>query len=432
MLKRQLTSLETEINEENRKALELAAYEIQNEDLLADLEQQGTLIEQLEEQLAKIELTEEESGTRVVELTAPSMAEVKSPVLPLNVGVGALLGLMLGSGFAFLLEKSSNSFRDPEEIVELVGAPVLTHLPFFKGRLRKGRNNIATPFDSLDSQLAVVHSPASVAAEAMRACRTSVFFETAQIKGGKVIQVTSPLPSDGKSTVAGNLACSIAQSGKSTVIVDCDLRRPQMTDNFGVASQSGLTDVLDGRCDIADAVHDTPISTLKIVPSGPIPANPAEALTMPEMGHLLEVLREKFDYVVVDSPPLLLVTDPSILASYTDAVLLVVKVRRKSKLNTKEAVKILRGVGANLLGVVVNNSDESGKSDGYQAPGFYRFGRQASRYRSNYKKSQSDPGDGSGAEAVLGSDRLANQALAESATASDAVVSNGSSLNDES
>ena len=148
-----------------------------------------------------------------------------------------------------------------------------------------------------------------------------------------------------------------------------------------MTERRGLTDILDGQCELIDAVHDTPISTLKIIPSGPIPANPAEALTLPEMSSLFDLLREKFDYVIIDSPPLLLVTDPSILASYVDGVLLAIKVRRKSKPNAKEAAKILASVGANLLGVIVNNSDESGKSDGYQGHGYYRYGRQASRYR---------------------------------------------------
>ncbi|MEM6981237.1 MAG: CpsD/CapB family tyrosine-protein kinase, partial [Planctomycetota bacterium] len=192
-----------------------------------------------------------------------------------------------------------------------------------------------------------------------------------------------PLPGDGKSTIAGNLACSIAQSGKRTIIVDCDLRRPQLTDNFALADNMGLTDVLDGRCDISDAAHETPLTTLHVMPSGPIPANPAEALTLPEMGELLEVLREKYDYIILDTPPLLLVTDPSIVASLADGVVLAMKIRRKSKPNAREASKILRSVGARLLGVVVNNSDEAGKSDGYKGYGYYRYGRQTSRYYRN-------------------------------------------------
>jgi succinoglycan biosynthesis transport protein ExoP len=382
----QIKELDAQIAIETTNAAKLSEFEFANADLISEIEQQRSLMDELQDQMARVELTEESSETRVLELTAPTQAYLVSPILYQNLGIGLFLGLLVGAGMAFLLEKNSNTFRDAEEIAEVVGAPVLTHLPFFKGRVRKGKNEVS-PFDSFDSHLAVIHSPASVVSEAIRSCRTSIFFETAGIKGGKVIQVTSPLPADGKSTIAGNLACSIAQSGKSTILVDCDLRRPQLTDNFGISDEVGLTDILDGRCELTDATHDTPISTLKVIPSGPIPANPAEALTLPDMSHLLEMLREKYDFVIIDSPPLLLVTDPSILASYVDGVLLAIKVRRKSKPNARESTKILNGVGANILGVVVNNSDESGKSDGYRGHGYYRYGRQASRYRRSGQKS---------------------------------------------
>ena len=384
MLTAQIKDLDKQIADEKERATSLARYERDHEALLRRRAQQQLLMDQVSDQMSRVELTEEESRTRIIELTAPSRAYKVSPILLMNLGIGIFAGMFLGAAIAFLLEKNANTFRDPEEIADVVGAPVLTHLPYFKSRVRKERKGVVNAFADLDPNLAVVHSPASIAAEAIRSCRTSVFFETAGVEGGKVIQVTSPLPGDGKSTIAGNLACSIAQSGKSTIVVDCDLRRPQLSDNFAVTDKQGLTDILDGRCDYVDAVQQTPIATLKVIPSGPVPANPAEALTLPDMSDLLEMLREQYDYVIVDSPPLLLVTDPSILASYVDGVLIAVKVRRKSKPNTKEAAKILRAVGANILGVLVNNSDEPGKSDGYRGQGYYRYGRQASRYRRRY------------------------------------------------
>ena len=386
MLRTQIDELNKQIATEGEEVARLADYEYDHESMIRDMEQHRTLMDQVDEQMTRVSLTEEESGTRVIELTAPSIAYLVSPVLWKNLAIGCFLGVMLGGGLAFLLEQNANTFRDPDQIASVVGAPVLTHLPFFKGRSRKRNTDGESEnrFEELEDHLVAVHSPASVAAEAIRTCRTSIFFETSGLEDGKVIQVTSPLPGDGKSTIAGNLACSIAQSGKPTVVVDCDLRRPQLTDNFAAGDKLGLTDALDGRCEYLDAVHDTPIHTLKVMPSGPIPANPAEALTLPEMGELLDVLRQRFDYVIVDSPPLLLVTDPSILASYCEGVILAVKVRRKSKPNTREATKILQGVGSRILGVVVNNSDEPGKSDGYRGHGYYRYARQASRYRTNY------------------------------------------------
>jgi capsular exopolysaccharide synthesis family protein len=162
--------------------------------------------------------------------------------------------------------------------------------------------------------------------------------------------------------------------------IDCDLRRPQLTDNFSMSDANGLTNVLNGECDPHEACHQTPLTTLRVMPSGPIPSNPAEALTLAEMRELLELLRDEYDFVIIDTPPLLVVTDPSITASMVDGVLLTLRVRRKSKPNAKESINILRGVGAKILGVVINNSDEASSSDGYRGYGYYRYGRYTSRY----------------------------------------------------
>ncbi|TWU32621.1 polysaccharide biosynthesis tyrosine autokinase [Novipirellula artificiosorum] len=380
LVQSQIGELEKQIADEKQEAIKLAKDEQDDAAMQREIEQTYDLMSQLEEQWARVSLTEETGGTQVVELTAPSMAMLVSPILIKCLGIGIFLGLVLGSGVALLLEKNANTFRDPDEISELLGVPVLTHVPFFKGRQKRLKEGEIDPYKDLDKSLGVLHHPASVAAEAIRSCRTAVFFDTASVKGGKVVQVTSPLPGDGKTTVAGNLACSIAQSGKRVLAIDCDLRRPQFTDNFALQDKMGLTNVLNGECDPEDACHQTPVATLRVMPSGPIPANPAEALTLPEMSELLEMLREEYDFIIIDTPPLLVVTDPSITASMTDGVILTLRVRRKSKPNANESVNILRAVGAKVLGVVINNSDEAGASDGYKGYGYYRYGRYTGRY----------------------------------------------------
>lgn len=380
MLSSQIAALDEQIEEELQKATQLAEAELENEAFIRRMDRQHELMDKLGEQLAGVRISEEKkSETRVEELTAPTRAEIVSPVLIKNLAIGGFLGLMLGGGLAFLLEKNANTFRDPEDIAQHLGVPVLAHVPFFKGRIKRVKKGETNPFQDLDQQLAVLHAPSSVASEAIRSLRTSLLFETSG-PGGKVIQITSPLPGDGKSTVMGNLACSIAQSGKRVLAIDCDLRRPQLTDNFGMGNRLGLTNVLNGECEPAEAIHRTPLATLDVMPSGPVPANPADALTLPDMSELLDVLRDRYDYVLMDTPPLLVVTDPSITASMTDGVILTLRVRRKSKPNAKESINILRTVGARIFGVVINNSDESSSSDGYQGYGHYRYGRYTTRY----------------------------------------------------
>ncbi|WP_372718896.1 polysaccharide biosynthesis tyrosine autokinase [Novipirellula sp.] len=380
LLKDQISEVDQQIADEKAASITIAKFEQDNAGMLRELDRNRELMNQLEEQMARVSLTEEEGGTKVNELTAPSAAFRVGPNLAKTLGIGTFLGLALGAGLALLLEKNANTFRDPDEISELLGVPVLTHVPFFKGRIRRPGKGEINPFKDLDPGMVVLHQPASIAAEAIRSCRTSIFFELANVDGGKVLQVTSPLPGDGKSTVAENLACSIAQSGKRVLVIDCDLRRPQITDNFAMQEKLGLSNILNGDCDPSEACHQTPLSTLHMMPSGPIPANPAEALTLPEMGELIDLLREEYDYVILDTPPLLVVTDPSITAGMADGVVMALRIRRKSKPNAKESVNILRSVGANLFGVVINNSDEAGTSDGYKGYGYYRYGRYTSRY----------------------------------------------------
>lgn len=409
LLKEQRKELDEQISAERLGASKLAQYEQENEAQLREIERTRELLEQLEEQMAKVSIGKDERGTRVIELTAPSLAYKVGPSILKTVGLGSLLGILLGSGLALLLEKNANTFRDPDEISEELGVPVLTHIPFFKGKLKKIGKDEVNPYEKLDPALAVIHMPASVPAEAIRSFRTSVFFETSG-PGCKIIQVTSPLPGDGKSTIAGNLACSIAQSGKRTLVIDCDLRRPQLTDYFDLAEKKGLTNVLNGDCEIPDGCHETPLDNLFVMPSGPVPGNPAEALTLPDMGEMLETLKTKFDYIIVDTPPLLVVTDPSIIASLVDGVVLALRVRRKSRHNSKESMNILRSVGARVLGVVINNSDESGASDGYRGYGYYRYARHTSRYyrsaKGNKTRRNSEPLIVSG-----GASRSANKAI---------------------
>ncbi len=385
LLQSQLKSLDDQIANERKSAIELARYEQDNTSMIREIDRTRELMDQLEEQMARVRLTEENGGTRVIELTAPSSAYLIGPNFAKMLGMGTFFGLALGAGLALLLEKNANTFRDPDEISRFLGVPVLTHIPFFKGRTRKVAKNEVDVYKDLDPYLSSVHAPSSVAAEAIRTCRTSILFECAG-PGGKVIQVTSPLPGDGKSTIAGNLACSIAQSGKRVLAIDCDLRRPQLTDNFALRHKPGLTDVLNGDCEPSEVCHATPLTTLHVIPSGAVPTNPAEALTLPEMGELLEYLRERYDFIIVDTPPLLVVTDASITASLVDAVILAVRIRRKSKPNCKEALSILRAVGARVIGLVINNSDEASASDGYKGYGYYRYGRYTSRYNRPTKR----------------------------------------------
>jgi polysaccharide biosynthesis transport protein len=249
---------------------------------------------------------------------------------------------------------------------------VLAHLPYDSGRVTR-REKQASPLGALDEKLSIIHRPRSAPAEVIRSLRTAFFMETATTQG-KILQVTSAQPADGKTTVCGNLACAIAQAGKRVVVVDADLRRPQLSANFGLTADQGLTNVLNGDCDPDSVISTSPVARLDVIPSGPVPANPADALVMPEMVELIEWLRDRYDYVLIDTPPILAVTDPCIVANYVDYTLLTMRIRRGSRLDAKEAVSNLRGCHSKLLGIVVNSAEQISGSIGYRV-GQYAYGR---------------------------------------------------------
>ncbi len=352
---------------------------------------QGMLI-QLEQQVAALNLADVSGGLVVTPIRASNSAATIRPDLKQDVAMSTILGIGIGALIAMLLEMSAKMFRSSEEIALELRTPVLVHVPLDEGRAKSTKGQANTELSKLDPKLSVVHRPYSPAAEAIRGLRTSILFDKRTYES-KVFQVTSPLPGDGKSTLAANLAASLAQSGKSVLLIDLDLRSPRLSERFNVSQETGLTNVLNGECSPSEAICNTPIENLDILPCGVLPSNPSEALTLPEMAEVFVWVREQYDFVIVDSPPLLLVTDPAITTSYVDAVLLVLRVRRRVKPNAIEAMAMLRNAGARVVGVVVNKVDElasgssyrSGASGSYGSIG-YGYGY---KYRSKYLSDQS-------------------------------------------
>src|SRR5690606_3725631 len=204
-------------------------------------------------------------------------------------------------------EAADQSFKSPQEISQLLGLHIIGHCPLITAVARPRDANGNT---SVDPSVIAYYKPKSRGAEAFRAIRTALYFSTRGAQH-KVIQITSPHPGDGKSTLSSNLAVTIAQSGKKVIIVDADFRRPRVHKIFGVASDQGMSAAIAGEIDIADAIQPTPGANLDCLPCGPRPDNPSELLTSARFEELLAVLRQKYDFVLVDTPPVLAVTDPS-------------------------------------------------------------------------------------------------------------------------
>jgi receptor protein-tyrosine kinase len=215
--------------------------------------------------------------------------------------------------------------------------------------------------DELGGRLVTVLDPTSGASEAYRTLRTNLLYAFVD-DPPKVIVLTSPGPGEGKSTTCSNLGIVLAQAGRNAVIVDCDFRKPVVHKFFGLRNLRGVVDVLVGERTLPE-VWAEPLEGLKVVTVGPIPPNPTELLGTRRLSNLLAGLREKFDYVLVDAPPVGVVSDPAILATQGDGVLLVVDAQNTRKGAVRQAVRTLGNVGANVLGTVMNNA--KGTSGGY-------------------------------------------------------------------
>jgi capsular exopolysaccharide synthesis family protein len=211
--------------------------------------------------------------------------------------------------------------------------------------------------DALSEQLVTVLDPAAVASEAYRSLRTSLLYAVANTPP-TVILITSPGLMDGKSTTCANLAVVLAQAGKETLVIDGDLHEPSLHKIFGVPNVNGMVNVLSGEYDLS-AVCTEPFPGLKILSTGPIPPNPTELLISGRLAPLIGQARQSFDHVLIDSPPAELVSDPMIIATQADAVMLVLDSEGTGKGSLHRTVHDLKAVGANVVGTVINKAPKT-------------------------------------------------------------------------
>jgi receptor protein-tyrosine kinase len=193
----------------------------------------------------------------------------------------------------------------------------------------------------------------SVAAEAYRTLRANLIYALVD-NPPKVIVLTSPGPQEGKSTTCANLGIVLAQADKRTLIIDCDLRKPVVHKVFGMRNIHGVVDVLAEQRRVEE-IWQEPLLGLMVLPVGPLPPNPAELLSSRRFADFLAGVRQQFDYVLIDAPPIGLVSDPAVLATQGDGVLLVLDAQKTRKAALRESMRSLEAVGANVLGTVMNN-----------------------------------------------------------------------------
>jgi capsular exopolysaccharide synthesis family protein len=279
------------------------------------------------------------SAVRVSTIRAPDFdPEPVAPDAFGNLARGAAIGLVLGAGLALLRARTDRTVRGDDDVEAAAGAHVVGRVP--------DQHRSAT------SLLVAGVAGQSSVSESYRALRVNL----RHLDGGRrpqVVVVSGPLPGTGASTVAVNLSASLAESGRRVLLIDGDLRRPRVTRYLGLPDGPGLTEVLTGSAELPDVVHAGPGERLAVLGSGTLPPDPEAVLGSPRMRSLLDVLRDQYDHVILDAPPLLPVVDGAALSSFADSCLLVARFGRTRREHLAEAAAMVTRVRVPSLGVVL-------------------------------------------------------------------------------
>ncbi|SEL20356.1 capsular exopolysaccharide family [Blastococcus sp. DSM 46786] len=301
-----------------------------------------------------------EDGSPAVRATTVAPAGVPgAPVSPrtsLNLAVGVLAGLLLGCGLALARDRLDTRVRDAAVVAQLTGLPVVGSIPT--------RPSGSTAHPAVDAD------PHGVVAEAVRQFRTNLQFlgmQDEERAGARIVAVTSSRSGEGKSTVAVELAAALAETGTRVLLVDADLRRPTIADRLGLEAAAGLTTALLGRASVADLVQEWGTAGLHVLPSGPVPPNPSGLLGSPVMRRLLERLRDDYDHVVLDTAPVLPVSDAAVLSRSVDGLVVLADVTRVRRAQLSQSLHSLAQVQATVLGVVLNQVRREAEVYGYAA-----------------------------------------------------------------
>ncbi|HEX2254279.1 MAG TPA: polysaccharide biosynthesis tyrosine autokinase [Thermoanaerobaculia bacterium] len=363
----EIERLKNQMSSENSQAVELANLQVElrsRRGLLDDLVRR-----QSETTFATRLQTDKSSNVRVVDRALVPGAPIR-PSLPQDLGAGTMAGLLLGLGLGLLLQFLDRTIKSPEELERLSGLPVLAVVPDVsdsgqgygyayqygygeqpaapKGRrwLEKKNGGDKVPIELLPHA-----RPRLAVSETYRSLRTALLLSTAREL--RVVALTSVESSEGKTATAANLAVVLAQLGRRVLLIDGDLRKPRLHKVFGVSNRTGLVTYLTtGAAD--GLTHRTEVGGLSVMTSGPIPPNPSELLASDRMRDLLARLRESFDYVVIDSPPSLAVTDATILGAMADGVVLCVRSGRVERQDLGRVLDRLRRADIKLLGTLLN------------------------------------------------------------------------------
>jgi Mrp family chromosome partitioning ATPase len=364
ILAAQITKIESQLAGVKLGSTEALALNVQ-------LQNASSALQTVMNSLTSLRLSLEQSPSGAVVTSPASLPTAPSSPKPItDAAVFLALGLFIGVGLALGLHYFDDRIRNREDMASaLRNVPFLAEIPKFHDWQESNPHGI----------LAFEH-PSSPEAESYRGLRTSIEFLAQESLGGKTIEVTSPSESDGKSTTAVNLGVTIAMGRHSVILDGGDLRRPELHKYFGLANERGLTTVLNGTSSLDEAIFPVEqVPGLSVLPSGPIPPNPSELLGLERTHDVFAQLATMADFVIIDSPPVIPVTDAVVIARHVNAVIIVAKAESTRGRELRLAADLLESVGALPSGSILNGSIEA--FDRYRYRYRYRYGY---RYRRSY------------------------------------------------
>lgn len=329
-----------------------------------------------------------DNNISVAEFAIPPERPV-SPRRLTSVFAAMIFSLLFGSGLALLLEYLDDSIKTTEEVEKylqlpaLAAIPTVTSMPKRRLLLVGGTNNVDE--ENPTNQLLISKDSRSSVAEAYRQLRTSILLSSAG-HAPKSLLITSSLPAEGKTTTAVNTAISLAQTGANVLVIDADMRRPRLHSIFNKNNTEGLSTILSSDFDtdeILDIIQKDEDSNLNLLPSGPIPPNPAELIGSEQMKSLLIKLEQNFTHVVIDSPPIASFTDGVLIASLVDGVILVVHSGKSSRQVVHRSRQLLLDIGSKIFGVVLNNVNLKSQDNNYYYQSYYH--RDSYKYDDEYE-----------------------------------------------
>lgn len=358
--RKELTFLTARIEEERAEAQRLGAGEVEYNRLRREADTNAQLYESVLRRAKEIQLSRnlESSNVNILEraLAPTRPSHPRMLLATLAVLIAAFVG---GALAAIVLESLDNTIRDPSEIEAVFRTGPIGVLP-----------SLAT--DGVRELIALTQ-PRSPAAECLRSVRTNILFLGSRRPVRRIL-VTSASPRDGKTTICSNLAATMALAGNRVLLIDTDMRRPQQHKVFGLPNDLGIVDVLVGAASVDEVIRPTEVKGLDVIPCGSPPRNPSELLVGRAMDQAMEHLADRYDYIFLDSPPTLLVTDAPILSQKVDGTLVVLRLQKTERRNFRDAWRSLASVHAEVLGVVCNDVDLSSRRYGYGRGYGYGYG----------------------------------------------------------